>query len=179
MSSSTGTSAQSGGCDEANSCPSRRAVLLGVAAAGGTVALAGCQTYGEQVANQPISTLPPATEPAVPGDGSTTGPAEPPEDEQPGGEVLANLSDIPVGGGVVFAAQGVVVTVPKEGTVKAYTDNCTHAGCKVNQVSGGTINCPCHGSKFKVADGSVASGPARRPLEAVKVTVDGDSIRLA
>jgi Rieske Fe-S protein len=49
----------------------------------------------------------------------------------------------------------------------------------VATVENGTINCPCHGSKFSVEDGSVASGPATRPLAAKKIAVDGDQISLA
>jgi len=41
----------------------------------------------------------------------------------------------------------------------------------------GTINCPCHGSKYHL-DGTVAKGPAPRPLESKTVKVSGDSIIL-
>ncbi|MEV3926668.1 Rieske (2Fe-2S) protein [Actinomadura coerulea] len=44
---------------------------------------------------------------------------------------------------------------------------------------GGTINCPCHGSKFKITDGSVASPPADEPLAEKKVTVQDGKIMLA
>lgn len=43
-------------------------------------------------------------------------------------------------------------------------------------MAGGTINCPCHGSKFSVASGSVVAGPAPAPLAAVGVKVQGTSI---
>ncbi|GAA1428662.1 hypothetical protein GCM10009601_42370 [Streptomyces thermospinosisporus] len=46
-------------------------------------------------------------------------------------------------------------------------------------VSGGTINCACHGSKFAITDGAVEHGPATRALPEGKITVDGNSIRLA
>ncbi|MFE7370712.1 Rieske (2Fe-2S) protein [Streptomyces anulatus] len=104
--------------------------------------------------------------------------------EQPGsggkgGEVLAATSDIPEGGGVVFAAQKVVVTQPQPGEFKAFSSTCTHQGCAVKDVSGGTITCPCHNSTFDAATGSPTGGPATRPLPAREITVEGDSIRLA
>ena len=69
---------------------------------------------------------------------------------------------MPVGGGIVLAAQDLVVTQPVAGTFKGFSATCTHQGCKVNEVAGGTINCPCHGSKFAVADGAPTAGPAKQ-----------------
>jgi ferredoxin len=40
-------------------------------------------------------------------------------------------------------------------------------------VSGGTINCPCHGSKFSVSNGSVVAGPAPSALAPVSIKVQG------
>lgn len=92
---------------------------------------------------------------------------------------LADTRDIPVGGGTVFPKQKVVVTQPEAGVFKAFSAVCTHQGCTVGEVSGGTINCPCHGSKFHVADGTVAHGPAGSPLPVVGVTVTDGSIALS
>ena len=91
---------------------------------------------------------------------------------------LASTSSIPVGGGTVFADKNVVVTQPSAGEFKAFSATCTHMGCKVKEVTNGVIACPCHGSKFAIADGSVTSGPAKKPLPAKSVSVDGDSIVL-
>ncbi len=96
-----------------------------------------------------------------------------------GGTQLASTADIPEGGGKVFADQKVVVVQPSAGEFKAYSATCTHQGCAVKSVSDGLINCPCHNSNFSVADGSVSSGPATKPLPEVRITVDGDSITLA
>jgi Rieske Fe-S protein len=52
----------------------------------------------------------------------------------------------------------------------------THQGCTVSTVSDGTINCPCHGSKFSITNGSVVGGPAPSPLAAVSIKVHGTSI---
>jgi Rieske Fe-S protein len=49
-------------------------------------------------------------------------------------------------------------------------------GCIVNSVADGTIDCPCHGSKYSIKDGSVVNGPATRPLAPVAITVKGTSI---
>ncbi|MEV5878142.1 Rieske (2Fe-2S) protein [Streptomyces sp. NPDC052101] len=99
-------------------------------------------------------------------------------DGDTGGD-LGKTSDIPEGGGKIFKDQKVVVTQPSEGDFKAFSAICTHLGCTVNTVAGGTIDCPCHGSKFHIADGSVAHGPATRPLPKKSITVKGNSIRLA
>ncbi|TYB41575.1 Rieske (2Fe-2S) protein [Actinomadura chibensis] len=96
-----------------------------------------------------------------------------------GGTALGSAADIPVGGGKVFKDANVVVCQPTQGQFKAYSSKCTHRGCDVGSVSGGTINCPCHGSKFKIADGSVANPPADRPLEEKRITVEGGQITLA
>ena len=90
--------------------------------------------------------------------------------------VIAKTADVPVGSGVIV--DEIVVTQPSAGEFKGFSAICTHTGCTVNKVADGTINCPCHGSKFNL-DGSVANGPATKPLESAAVTVQGDSIVLA
>ena len=80
---------------------------------------------------------------------------------------------------MVVAAQNVVVTQPVAGTYKAFSAVCTHQGCTVDEVAGGTINCPCHGSRFAVADGAPTAGPAKKPLPEKAVAVRGGSVVLA
>ncbi|MFI1766518.1 Rieske (2Fe-2S) protein [Streptomyces sp. NPDC020800] len=94
------------------------------------------------------------------------------------GKVLTSTNDVPEGGGKVFAAQKVVVTQPQKGQFKAFSAICTHMGCTVNRVADGTIDCPCHGSKYRITDGSVVHGPAPRPLPPKTIKVEGNSIRL-
>lgn len=89
------------------------------------------------------------------------------------------MADIPVGGGKIFKTEGVVVTQPAAGTFKAFSATCTHQGCTVTSVKDGTIVCGCHNSVFDIADGAVRSGPARQPLPAKAISVEGDAVRLA
>jgi Rieske Fe-S protein len=95
------------------------------------------------------------------------------------GEKVTPTSDIAVGGGQVFADQEVVVTQPTEGEFKCFTAICSHQGCIVANVSGGTINCDCHGSQYSIENGDVEAGPATFPLAAVPITVTGDEITFA
>ncbi|WP_284535717.1 Rieske (2Fe-2S) protein [Nocardioides sp. T2.26MG-1] len=95
------------------------------------------------------------------------------------GEKLGPASDVPVGGGTIYADQKIVVTQPTEGQFRGFSSICTHQGCPVTAVKDGTINCTCHGSKFSITDGSVATGPATKPLPAVAVTVTGGEITTA
>lgn len=137
----------------------RRTVVLAVGAAGAAAALTACggsdgSDGAESVEQQP-------------GSGGA------------GGAVLAKTADIPEGGGVVFAAQKVVVTQPTAGQFKAFSATCTHQGCAVKDVVDNVITCPCHNSTFDAATGSPTAGPATQPLPAREISVEGDSITLA
>ncbi len=61
--------------------------------------------------------------------------------------------------------------VKNQGKVVVWAQNCSHLGCSINFVPGGSVpdhpdtsfDCPCHGSRFHL-DGSVLHGPAASPL---------------
>jgi len=95
------------------------------------------------------------------------------------GTVVGSTSDIPVGEGKIFGDLNVVVTQPEAGTFKAFSATCTHMGCQVSSVQGGTINCGCHFSKFSISSGAVEGGPATHPLPDVGISVANDEITLA
>ncbi|MFG2326142.1 Rieske (2Fe-2S) protein [Streptomyces sp. NPDC048568] len=99
--------------------------------------------------------------------------------ETSAGQELTTTDDIPVRGGRILADQKIVVTQPEAGDFKAFSAVCTHQGCIVSDVRDGTIDCACHNSRFSVADGSVEQGPATEPLPEKRITVEGNSVRLA
>ncbi|HTY73667.1 MAG TPA: Rieske (2Fe-2S) protein [Actinomycetes bacterium] len=89
--------------------------------------------------------------------------------------VTVAKSKVPVGGGTVDGS--VVVTQPTAGQFKAFSSTCTHMGCTVGGVQDGFIVCPCHGSHFAIATGDpTPTSPAKVPLPAKTVTVDGDNL---
>ena len=92
---------------------------------------------------------------------------------------LGKTSEIPVGGAKIFKAEKVMVSQPNKGEFKAFSTVCTHQGCPITQLEGDEIACGCHGSRFKVADGSVANGPATKPLAERKVTVKGENLTVS
>jgi Rieske Fe-S protein len=85
---------------------------------------------------------------------------------------------VPVGGGKIYETFEVVVTQLTAGDYRGFTSICTHTGCDVTVVADGTIDCPCHGSRFHL-DGTVANGPAPRPLPARPVKVVDGQLQLS
>lgn len=141
---------------------SRRSVL-----AGGVVAFAA------GVAGYLVARRSDAAEDKGPGEAANGyGPAPYTAAEPP----LAALTDVPQGGGLVLASAGVVLTRDDSGNVHAFSATCTHQGCRVSSVTGGAINCPCHGSTFDSNTGAVLGGPAPRPLPKVPVVVRNGQI---
>jgi menaquinol-cytochrome c reductase iron-sulfur subunit len=60
----------------------------------------------------------------------------------------------------------------------AFVLNCSHLGCPVSwEASPKLFVCPCHGSVY-YADGTVAAGPARRPLQRFQARVRGGQVEL-
>ena len=145
--------------------PSRRALLAG---AGVTCAalLAGCST--QDAGNGGAAPTPSGTATSAGGSAPATGGADP--------GALAATSQIPIGGGKIIDGPNIVITQPQSGSFRAFSAICTHQGCIVSTVSGGTINCPCHGSKYSIKNGSVVHGPAPSPLTAIAIKVEGTSI---
>lgn len=160
----------------------RRAVLraAGVVGAVGAVGmgLAACSSSSSSPSAGGAGSAPATSAPAPAGSSAA---ASPSAGAAGGGSgtALGATSEIPVGGGMIFAAQKVVVTQPTAGTFKGFSSTCTHMGCQVSQISGGLIHCPCHGSEYSIVDGSVKGGPAPMPLPAENVTVQGGQVFLA
>lgn len=150
--------------------PSRRALLAG---AGVTCAamLAGCGTSdagngGSAPAAGGAATPAAGSAPAT-GGSAATGVAA---------GALAATSQVPDGGGLIIDGKNIVITQPESGSFRAFSAICTHQGCIVNRVADGTIDCPCHGSKYSITDGHVVNGPAPAPLPAIAIKVEGTSI---
>jgi Rieske Fe-S protein len=145
---------------------SRQKALIGAGIGLAATVLAACTTYGKkpEAAGDSATAAPTGADPT--GGGSAS---------QAPANAIAKTADVPVGSGVIVGE--VVLTQPSAGDFKGFAAICTHAGCTVNKVADGVIDCPCHGSKFNL-DGSVANGPATKPLEPAAVSVQGDSIVL-
>ncbi|MDH6134516.1 Rieske Fe-S protein [Kitasatospora sp. MAA4] len=138
----------------------RRTLLCGaavLAAGGATLGVAGCSSSGGSGAGGST-------------DAQSTAKATP--------VTVGAVADVPVGGGKVYRDQKIVVTQPTAGQYKSFSATCTHAGCLVDQVANNVIQCPCHGSRFNITDGSVADGPAPTPLPEYQVTVTNGAFQV-
>jgi len=136
---------------------SRKTAIVSGGVVLAAAALSACTTYGKAPSPAPAG--------GPPSEGATA--------PRPPAAALATTADVPVGSGLIV--DDVVLTQPSAGVFKAFSTVCTHAGCAVSKIAEGTIDCPCHGSKFNL-DGTVAKGPASKPLNPKSIAVEGTSI---
>jgi len=89
------------------------------------------------------------------------------------------VDDIPRGTAKIvrFDREPVIIVHTSSGQFKAFFARCTHLGCVVKFQSEGAqgFHCNCHGSDFDL-NGKNLSGPAPKPLTALKVTVQQASL---
>jgi len=156
---------------QTDSLATRRGMLAGVGLVGLASAITACGggTSSSAPAAGNAGTTPGGPESSAPAASAAGGAAA---------GALAATSQIPVGSGMIFPAKQVVVTQPSANEFKAFSAVCTHMGCIVNQISDGTIDCPCHGSQYSIKTGDVVAGPAPNPLPAKQIKVSGGSIFL-
>ena len=64
------------------------------------------------------------------------------------------------------------IVIKTSGTLKVFSNKCTHAGCRINQEIEGQLVCPCHGSRYDAATGKVLKGPAGLPLYQIPFITD-------
>ena len=67
------------------------------------------------------------------------------------------------------------IMVKKGHQITLYENRCTHLGCKINKMEGGTLQCPCHGSMFDTS-GQAVKGPAYKPLKKLRYILNHDEL---
>ena len=96
--------------------------------------------------------------------------------DQPLQLAISSVADVPVGGSKFFLYPSkndpcVLVRLAEDKWV-AFAQKCTHLSCPViPQPQQGRFFCPCHEGVFNITTGVPISGPPRRPLIRVIVTV--------
>lgn len=73
-----------------------------------------------------------------------------------------------------------VVVVRAGGDVTVLADQCAHLSGPLSEgdCHDGPLTCPWHGSTFRMADGSVAHGPATAPQPVFRTRVSGGTLQV-
>jgi nitrite reductase/ring-hydroxylating ferredoxin subunit/uncharacterized membrane protein len=100
---------------------------------------------------------------------------------EPGWHHLMRSADLPEGKPVrELLGEIPVVAVREGGSVYVLADRCSHMSGPLSggELAGGCLTCPWHGSVFRIADGSVARGPATAPQPAFRAREVGGAIQV-
>lgn len=91
------------------------------------------------------------------------------------------VDDLPENKPMRGTAEEVPVVLVKQGqSIFCLDDVCVHAGCSLagGSLEGQSIICPCHGSQFRLSDGSVINGPATMPEPTYDVRVQNGVVEV-
>jgi nitrite reductase/ring-hydroxylating ferredoxin subunit len=91
---------------------------------------------------------------------------------KPGWQYLMAAADLPEGKAVrQILGEVPVVAIRTNGFIRVLADRCSHMSGPHSdgELADGCLTCPWHGSVFRIADGSVARGPATAPQPAFEV----------
>ncbi len=92
---------------------------------------------------------------------------------------VAALDDVDEGEMYPIEVDGEPVCLTRvDGTIYAFTDNCTHISGPLNEgdLDGCVVTCPWHGAQFDVRNGKVVRGPARQDLYTYPVKIEDNTI---
>ena len=92
---------------------------------------------------------------------------------------VGQVEDFPEGKVKIVRVDGERVAICNvEGTLYAVEDRCTHDDAPLGEgdLEGCEIECPRHGARFDVRDGSVTLAPAVYPIETYDIEVRGDEV---
>jgi 3-phenylpropionate/trans-cinnamate dioxygenase ferredoxin component len=96
-------------------------------------------------------------------------------------QTVAKIGEIPDGGMIQVSAHGDPVGLYRVGQeVFAINDYCTHEETYLTdgefEIEDFEVECPLHGSRFDVRDGSVRILPATKPVATYPVKIEGDLV---
>ena len=100
------------------------------------------------------------------------------DDEKAQKKQVAKVSDITETAPKIIRVnkKPVILIKTKDGQIRALSAVCTHLGCLVEYHPELTrFHCNCHGSEFDL-EGKNISGPAPKPLQALRVEVKSDDV---
>ncbi len=95
---------------------------------------------------------------------------------------IAEVDDIREGRLIPMEVDGELVCLTKvDGTIYAFTDNCTHISGPLNEgeINGPVLTCPWHLAQFDVRSGKVLRGPARQDLMTYLIKVEGNDVYIS
>jgi nitrite reductase/ring-hydroxylating ferredoxin subunit len=92
---------------------------------------------------------------------------------------VAKLEDFDEGEFYPVEVDGEPICLAKiNGTIYAFTDNCTHISGPLSdgEFEGCVVTCPWHGAQFDITTGKVLRGPARQDLMTYPVQIHDNAI---